>query len=665
MKTTGLSFACQLGEHPAGTFHVTDFSLTEGLSTLFTLALTVVSAQAPFDTDQQLKKPGRFTVYRDGVEQRTVEGIIASMVHLHTGKHQSTYQIILRPRLWLLTLTQDSRIYQHQSVPEILASILREQRIVAQCQFDNPHATRLYTTMKRESYFDFFCRLAAEEGIVFWFEDEGLYYSDARRNMVSGITLPYRPQAELPTEEVINHWQLGAFLCPSETIQKDYNPNNPRFTLIQTQKSEHTGAGSVFESYGRFHKMAEGEKAARYRLEQMRNGSKQGEAQSNCIRLRPGKVFDLEEHPHPAMNDRWMLVTINHHGRQPDADNTRSHEQGTYLANQLTFIPGRQEWRPPYHYKPLADGEELATVVGPEGEEIYVNEEGAVKVHFHWDRYGKPDDNASCWVRVAQGWNGDGFGLLATPRVGQEVIIAYLNGDIDRPIITGTTYNGFNRPPLYLPQEKTRTTLRTKTYKGEGFNELRFDDAKGEEEIYLHAQKNINIDILNQQATSVGKDRLSHIKQHDQLRVEGEKRDEILGDHSLTLGKNQHLRAAGKLLMHAGKEVHLNSGQVLCLSAEKEIILSVGGSFISISAAGVHISPKLDIKPGVPTLGSPAAPLLPAQAVILSQDFMPYQQEKRHTQQGPGQGEPLLENASQTETEPKPKNAGDVPHHSG
>ncbi|MBS9426507.1 type VI secretion system tip protein TssI/VgrG, partial [Photorhabdus caribbeanensis] len=190
-------------------------------------------------------------------------------------------------------------------------------------------------------------------------------------------------------------------------------------------------------------------------------------------------------HPIEAMNDRWQVISVTHHGWQPVASNDGG--EGTTLTNEVAFIPGRQDWRPPYRYKPLADGDEVATVVGPGSEEIYVNEHGAIRIHFHWNRYDKADDNASCWVRVAQGWNGNGFGFMAIPRVGQEVIVSYLNGDIDRPIVTGCTYNGLNRPPLNLPLEKTRTTFKTRTLGGQGFNELRFEDARGSEEVFIHA----------------------------------------------------------------------------------------------------------------------------------------------------------------------------------
>ena len=167
------------------------------------------------------------------------------------------------------------------------------------------------------------------------------------------------------------------------------------------------------------------------------------------------------------MNNIWQVVHIVHKGTLPQSLEDESDNNAATLTNEFSFVPGKNDWRPKFTHKPLADGDEVATVVGPAGEEIYVNEDGAVKVAFHWNRYDQLNENASCWVRVAQNWNGDGYGFLATPRIGQEVIISYLNGDIDRPIITGTTYNGKNRPPIDLPRHKTQMTIKYKKHKGE------------------------------------------------------------------------------------------------------------------------------------------------------------------------------------------------------
>ncbi|WP_368883554.1 type VI secretion system tip protein TssI/VgrG, partial [Proteus mirabilis] len=346
---------------------------------------------------------------------------------------------------------------------------------------------RAYTTQKRETMYDFWCRLAAEEGINFWFEEgPQLFYSDRHLGMRAGIALTYNPQSDTDiTDSTATTWRYTEQLCSDIRVDKDYNQLRPSYPLSHQVTGDVHQQHEIFESYGRFEEDAQGQPFNQIRYEQSQNQRQVGSATTNCIELAPGRIFTLSNHPSARMNTTWQVISISHHGVQPLADNSGG--EGTQLSNQLSFVPSTQEWRPPYRFKPTADGDELATVVGPPGEEIYTNEQGAVTVYFHWDRRGKPDHSASCWVRVAQGWNGDGFGFMAIPRVGQEVIISYLNNDIDKPIITGCTYNGRNRSPIDLPTHKTRTTFRTKTHKGDGFNELRFEDKNGNEEIYLHA----------------------------------------------------------------------------------------------------------------------------------------------------------------------------------
>ena len=311
---------------------------------------------------------------------------------------------------------------------------------------------------------------------------------------------------------------------------------------------------------------------------------------------------------------------VNHHGIQPLADNSGG--EGTKFSNTVQFIPGTQEWRPPFRYKPTADGDELATVVGPEGEEIYTNEQGAVKVYFHWDRYGNADHSASCWVRVAHGWNGDGFGFMSIPRIGQEVIVSYLSGDIDRPIITGCTYNGRNNPPLNLPKEKTRTTFRTRTHKGDGFNELRFEDSAGEEEIYIHAQKDMNAHIEHDATWHIQHDLKRRIdnNSHTELTgdehviIKGSQKHQTSGDVSLHIKGEQHTRADKNLVTESGQQTHHLSDGKIIIEAGTEITLKVGNSFVRITPGAIFTSGNLNIGDSGPGSGVPVR-LMPPEGV--------------------------------------------------
>lgn len=614
---TGLYFTARIGELPAETFDVVEFHLHEGLSELFELSITLVSSEADIDVQSQLLKRASLTVFSYGTEQRTVNGVVASLMQGDTGFRRTYYTVIIRPHLWTLTLGRDSRIFHLSTVPEILDEILKEHSVRAEKQFVTSHPRREYTTMKRESYYEFFSRLAAEEGISYWFEGKELYYSDTHLTMKNDVEAIYNPHPQSASQgNIIHKLSFGATMQPGSIEHKDYTYHSPRLPLSHRKDVSHEiwPQYEVFESYGRYQNDRDSERFAQYRLDSIRADSQQGTAQSNCFKLAPGKIFTLTEHPNPKMNDRWQVVTAVHHGKQPAALEEESDYGGTTLTNSLTFIPGKQDWRPPYKYKPLADGDEIGVIVGPANEEIYTNADGAVRVHFHWNRYDEADDRASCWIRVTQGWNGSGYGFMAIPRIGQEVIVSYLNGDIDRPVITGCNYNALNRPPLDLPKEKTRTTFRTKTHKGEGFNELRFEDEAGREEIFIHGQKDMLTHILNDRVTEVGHDHSEvignnqtlHIKQNQSVKVDaeriietkgtqhhtvdGEQRSHIKGQYSLTVEGDVHQKTAQSHHIESGGAIHVKSGQKVIIDAGADVTINAGGSFITINASGITLS---------------------------------------------------------------------------
>ncbi|MBQ0212177.1 type VI secretion system tip protein VgrG [Proteus vulgaris] len=633
---TGLVFTCQIGDLPKSTFQVTQFDLNEGLSELFTLSIHAVSEQRDIDFANQLGVASSLTVSRDGKTLRTVQGLLASAEQGNTDGVKTWYQFVIRPEMWVMTLNQDSRIFQHKTVPQILQQLLDEAHIKYDNQFYQPelHQTRRYITQKRESAYAFWCRLAFEEGINFWFEEgPKLFYSDNHLGMTAGITLTYNPQAETDiTDTTATTWRYTERLCSDVRIDKDYNPTRPSYPLSQNTTGDVHQQHPVFESYGRFQEEAEAQPLNQLRYEQSQNYRQTGSASTNCFALMPGKVFTLTNHPSAKMNSRWQVISVSHHGVQPSADNGGG--EGTQLSNNVTFIPGTQEWRPPFHYKPLADGDELATVVGPDGEEIYTNEQGAVKVYFHWDRRGKPDHSGSCWLRVAQGWNGDGFGFMAIPRIGQEVMVSYLNGDIDRPIITGCTYNGRNAPPLDLPKEKTRTTFRTKTHKGTGFNELRFEDAGGREEVYLHAQRDQNthinhnkfqyigkneshevandrkhevchdefIRIVNEQTLNVGVNQFEQIGKDRITRIDNHWKEVIHASHFQEVGENKQCDIQNDYKLTVAGGIHSHT-KVHTLQASETMIIKGKSGSIQLDAQGVTITGNITLRGNVSIVG--------------------------------------------------------------
>ncbi|MQL49435.1 type VI secretion system tip protein VgrG [Photorhabdus khanii] len=379
---TGLRFSCTIGNLAPMTFTVVNFTLDEALSSLFTLSLTLAAPRSDIDTDTLLLQTAQFTVTRDESPQREVKGLVESAVIGTTNRHQTLYHLTVRPEMWLLTLDQDSRIYHQLSVPEILHSLLKQKKLRANMRFNDPHSVREYTTMKRESSYDFFTRLAAEEGIFFWFADDGLHVSDSHLNMRAPDTLIYNPDVTSAiAENIISKWSLGSHMRPESLSQKDRNYHNPNYALQHNAtdfEAESSTPFHIFESYGRFLKDKEGIPFTQYRLEALRADSKSGQADSNCIRLMPGRIFTLTHHPIDTMNDRWQVVSSRHQGHVPAVLGDGG--AGTTLNSQTQFIPGRNDWRPPYRYKPQADGDEVATVVGPSTEESMA--EGLSGVHI-------------------------------------------------------------------------------------------------------------------------------------------------------------------------------------------------------------------------------------------------------------------------------------------
>lgn len=602
---SGLVFTCHIHRLPENTFRVTEFTLNEALSSLFTLSVSVVSPLSSINFENHLGFAASLTVTRDGAKIRTVQGLLASAEQGNTDGNKTWYRFVIRPEMWIMTLNQDSRIFQKQSVPDILNTLLTEAHVKNDRKFyqDKLHQKRDYITQKRESAYEFWCRLAEEEGINFWFEEgPKLFYSDNHLGMTAGIHLNYNPQADTDiTDSTAYSWNYTEQLCSDVLIQKDYNPVRPSYPFQHVVTGDIHKQHPTYESYGRYRNDDTGKLFTQLRYEQSQNARQTGTAGTNCFSLMPGKIFSLKNHPSATMNKSWQVISVNHHGVQPLAD--QSGGEGTRFSNTVQFIPGEREWRPPFRFRPLADGDELATVVGPEGEEIYTNDQGEVKVYFHWDRYGKPDHSGSCWLRVAQGWNGDGFGFMSIPRIGQEIIVSYLNGDIDRPIITGCTYNGRNSPPLNLPEEKTRTTFRTQTHKGEGFNELRFDDLAGKEEVYLHAQNDMNVHIEHDATWHIQNDlkrRIDHnshteLAGDEHLVINGSQKHQIAGDTSLHIKGEQHTRADRNLVTSSGQQTHHISDGKVIIEAGTEITLKVGDSFIRITPGAIFTSGNLNV----------------------------------------------------------------------
>ncbi|WP_368726625.1 type VI secretion system tip protein VgrG [Pectobacterium aquaticum] len=616
-NSTGLQFTVKVGALEAGTFAVVDFRLDEGLNRPFSLSLSLASALPDVDFGAVLDQPCELMMWYEGELKRRVSGIISGFTQGDTGFRRTRYQAEVRPALWRLGLRTNARIFQAQKPEAIIGALLEEAGITDYAfALRHDHAPREYCVQYRESDLAFITRLAAEEGMYFFHEyEEGKHrvvFADDAGALTKGPELFFNLATQgLSEGEYVRRFHYAERVSTAEVELKDYSFKTPAYGLSHKKMSgELAHQRESYQHYdypGRYKQDPSGKAFSGYRLDALRSGAVTSEGGSNCAGLMPGNTFTLTEHPNATLNAVWQTVSVTHVGQQPQALEEESGGEPTTMSNSFTVVKGTTTWRAAMPYKPMVDGPQIATVVGPTGEEIYCDQYGRVKLQFPWDRYGASNDQSSCWVRVSQGWAGGQYGMIAIPRIGHEVIVSFLEGDPDQPIVTGRTFHATNRPPYDLPAHKTRTVLRTETHQGEGFNELRFEDQAGQEEIYLHGQKDLNAVIENDVVwhikhdahTDIDHERVTRIKANDHLTVENEKRDHIKGDYSLTVDASMHQKLGQALLVEAGQEVHVKAGAKVVLEAGAELTLKVGGSFVKIDPSGVSIvGPAININSG-------------------------------------------------------------------
>ncbi|MBL4259278.1 type VI secretion system Vgr family protein [Vibrio fluvialis] len=575
----------------------------------FRYELELASRLANLTPDMVVDKVAELTLYRDDILVQRVNGIVRRFTQGDTGHHHTFYSLTLVPALERLSLRHNSRIFQLNTVPEILSILLQEMGINDYAfALTRDCAQREFCVQYRETDLDFFHRLAAEEGLVYSFiHEEGkhtLIFSDASESLPKlGEPIPYNTLAggmiESPYISALSvHTQSEV----SQTALQDYSFKKPTYSFAQqavgTEMDYQQPDYEHFDAPGRYKDDVSGKAFSQIRLDYLRRNAHTATGKSNQPLLRPGVKFDLQEHLDDTLNRDWLVVRVTSQGTQPQALEEAGGNGATTYANQISLIPAHRTWRATPQAKPQVDGPMIATVVGPQGEEIFCDEHGRVKLHFPWDRYSNGDEHSSCWVRVSQGWAGSQYGMIAIPRIGHEVIVSFLNGDPDQPIVTGRTYHATNTAPYTLPDNKTKTVLRTETHQGQGYNELSLEDQAGSEQIYLHAQKDFDGLIENDHTRvikhdkhlTVENDRFTQIKNNQHLTVGGESRESVTGNRTLMVEGSLHVKTGSVWVNESGTEVHIKAGQKVVIEAGSEITVKAGGSLVKVDPAGVHLS---------------------------------------------------------------------------
>ncbi|TXG80260.1 MAG: type VI secretion system tip protein VgrG [Thermomicrobiales bacterium] len=567
----------------------------EALGRLFEYTVTALSTRNDIDPKQLLGKNATLKLQLPGGGPRCFDGMVTRFALAGSHGRFVRYEMVLRPWLWFLTRTADCRIFQEKTVPDIIKDIFAKP-VYPDASYEfkitGTYDPWEYCVQYRETDFNFVSRLMEQEGMYYYFK-----HTEGKHTMVicdsPGVHEPFATYTNIPfvadnrstsTErERISDWYYSAEVQPGKYVIDEYDFKKPSVDLMQKTQNEREhehGKHEIFDYPGEYDEIPEGDRYVRMRLEELQAQHERVRATSNARGICVGHTFALVGHPRGDQNKQYMITSADisfSFNEYESAGNS-----GASYSCSFECMPSSEQFRTARETpKPIVQGLQTAKVVGPDGEEIYTDEYGRVKVHFHWDRYGQQNQDDTCWIRVSHPWAGKNFGMVALPRMGQEVVVEFLEGDPDRPLITGRVYNKEQPHPYDLPKHKTTTGIKSRSSLGgtpSNFNEIRFEDKKGEEQVYIHAERNMSTVVEANRSTTVGHDRMTRIGNNDMLMVQND-RTEIFGaNHSTTVGGNQTLSVSGSqdTTVAGDRSVTVGASQSISIGADQNA--TIGGS---------------------------------------------------------------------------------------
>lgn len=638
-------------ETPLGTdvLLVRRCTVREQLNRLFQIELDLTSDRQDINFDDIVGKNVTVRVSVAEGETRFFNGYVARFVLAKAERSYSVYRAVLVPWLWFLTRSADCRIFQEtmdsppdaMTVPGILKKVFKDHGFEEHFRDDGLSGSfrpRNFCVQYRETAFNFVSRLMEQEGITYYFEHSDgahklvLSNGAAGHNPLPGYeTIDYHPHQQSGSNPAaVTDWIAEKEVQPGAYILNDFNFENARQALqhglvasAAITRAHDLAALEIFDYPGDYPTHADGETVAQLRIEEMQARHEILRGQGTTPGLAAGCKFSLARHPRSDQNREYLVTSATYDFDEGDFETggkKGGKGGGSFLTCQFAAIPAEQPFRPArVTPKPQIQGPQTAIVVGPSGEEIHTDQYGRVKVQFHWDRYGKGDDNASCWIRVAQSSAGKGWGSMSIPRIGHEVIVEFLEGDPDRPIVTGQVYNSGAMPPYALPAGATITTQKSNSSKGgAGFNEIRTNDKKGSEQVFIHGEKNQDIRIKNDTLEWIGHDRHLIVKNDQVEEVGNDRGEKIIRDHVEEIGRDHHLTVKGKEAIKVTgshsltveddvievfkknqstqitKDLYIKA-ENLVLEGTTNITINVGSSFIAIESGGIKIGTTGDI----------------------------------------------------------------------
>ncbi|MEG5263413.1 type VI secretion system tip protein TssI/VgrG [Pseudomonas sp. JDS28PS106] len=612
-------------------FQMLSFTGQEAVNEPFRFDLELVSKRGIDDLEALLHRSAFLHIAGNA---QGIHGLIDAVAETDQHVNLRRYSITLRPQLAYLGHRRNHRIFQRRTVPHIIAEVLKEHGIVDDEMFHlgGDYPAREYCVQYGESDLHFIQRLCEEEGLHFHFEHSRdahrILFGDDQTSFPELPPILYKQGNGMAAPEpVVSRFEVRLETRTTRTCRLDYDFENPPLDLRKAA-GDKTSILEDFSYPGHYTDPKRGQQLSKLALERHRTDYRLAQGQSNRPDLASGRLITLSEHPSQPCNGRWLLTGIRHEGHQPQVleeftGTADAQEMKNGYSNQFSAVPGDAPFRPALrHPKPRILGSQTAVVTGPKGEEIHCDAYGRVRVRFHWDRDTHETGATSCWLRVASGWAGNGYGAVAIPRVGMEVLVTFLESDPDQPVVSGCLYHAEQVPPYPLPENKTRSVFKTLSSPGgKGYNELRIEDRKGHEQIFVHAERDWDENIENDQKIRVGHERHDRVEagsfsefMAEEHRVTHASRlSEVRGDDHLTVGQTQHTQLGASYLVRAGQEVHFEAGEQVVIDAGMEITLNAGGSFIKIDPGGITLcGPTVRLNSGgAPGIGTPAAPELP------------------------------------------------------
>ena len=545
------------------------FSGTETISDLFEFTIDVFSENREILPEQIIAKAGTVSIHTK--EKRFFNGYISQISLGEINENNlREYSLTMVPWLWFLTKTNNHRIFQEKTTKDIVTQVFKDlgfNDFEFKAQGGNK---REYCIQHNESDFHFISRLLEEDGIAYYFKHEEqkhmMVLVDQKNSYEDCKETDLEYTKGTNTQSQISNWENGYNFNKGQWTLNDYNFKEPDKNLIVNTKTSSTFANNAkYEhyEYPDLYDTSKGADLIKVRMEAEEVSINLIDAQSNCSSFYAGGAFKLAKHALKSEKGKYILVSVTHSVADTSYLVSSASESEGY-SNSFKCMPSDVHFRPPQkHKRPVMQGPQTAIVVGPAGEEIYIDEHGRIKVQFIWDREGKKDENSTCFIRVVQSWAGNQWGSSFIPRMGHEVIVNFLDGDPDRPIVTGSVYNGKNKPVYSSKTQSGIKTRSTKNATAENYNELRFEDKKGGEQIYVHAEKNMDTQVENNETLTVDNDRTKTIKHDENSTIENDRNksvnnnqtEKIKVDKTITVGGNHQETIKSNMTIHVDKDL--------------------------------------------------------------------------------------------------------------